>query len=61
FRDHFVIRPTITFTGRSNNFVCNRLGENGEPVSQGFEYNSGTNERFLSIDEIRDFNNRTAL
>ncbi len=56
FSDHYVIRPTITFTGRSNNFICNRLGENGEPVDQGFEYNSGSNERFLSIDEIREFN-----
>ncbi|WP_456473219.1 UDP-N-acetylglucosamine 4,6-dehydratase (inverting) [Desulfolithobacter sp.] len=61
FEDHFVIRPTITFTGRRNNFVHNRLGENGEPVAQGFEYNSGTNERFLTIDEIRNFNNHTAL
>ncbi|BCO08496.1 UDP-N-acetylglucosamine 4,6-dehydratase (inverting) [Desulfolithobacter dissulfuricans] len=59
FSDHYVIRPTITFTGRSNNFICNRLGENGEPVDQGFEYNSGSNERFLSIDEIREFNTHT--
>ncbi|WP_457572975.1 UDP-N-acetylglucosamine 4,6-dehydratase (inverting) [Desulfolithobacter sp.] len=61
FDDHFVIRPTIVFTGRSNDFVCNRLGESGEPVGQGFEYNSGTNERFLTINEIREFNNQTSL
>ena len=57
FADHFVIRPTITFSGRSNDFICNKLGEKGKPVKQGFEYNSGTNNHFLSIGEIRACNN----
>lgn len=61
FGDHYVIRPTIIFTGRRSDFACNRLGENGEPVDQGFEYNSGSNERFLSIDEIRECNTHTDL
>ncbi|HHL33404.1 MAG TPA: UDP-N-acetylglucosamine 4,6-dehydratase (inverting) [Desulfobulbaceae bacterium] len=61
FGDHYVIRPTITFTGWSGDFVCNRRGERGKPVDQGFEYNSGTNERFLTIEEIREFNNHTDL
>ncbi len=59
FADHFVIRPTITFSGRSNDFICNKLGEKGKPVKQGFEYNSGTNNHFLSIGEIRACNNHT--
>lgn len=56
FSDHYVLRPTITFTGRSNDFAINKLGEQGTPVRQGFEYNSGTNPQFLSIDEVISFN-----
>lgn len=56
FADHYVLRPTITFTSRSNNFTVNKLGEVGTPVVQGFEYNSGTNPRFLSVSEVVDFN-----
>jgi UDP-N-acetylglucosamine 4,6-dehydratase len=52
FRDHFVIRPTIVFTNRKNDFTVNRLDETGTPVGQGFEYNSGSNDHFLGIDEI---------
>ena len=32
------------------------LGERGKPVAQGFEYNSGTNPKFLGVGEIREFN-----
>lgn len=56
FKDHYVLRPTITFTSRSNNFVVNKLGEEGIPVKAGFEYNSGSNPHFLSIAEIQQFN-----
>ncbi|WP_028492439.1 UDP-N-acetylglucosamine 4,6-dehydratase (inverting) [Thioalkalivibrio sp. ALE19] len=56
FDDHFVIRPTITFAGRVNNFSPNALGEEGAPVAQGFEYNSGDNAEFLDIEGIRAFN-----
>ncbi|PDV99989.1 UDP-N-acetylglucosamine 4,6-dehydratase (inverting) [Candidatus Chloroploca asiatica] len=52
FADHYVISPTITFTTRNNNFTTNALGEVGQPVAQGFEYNSGKNERFLTVEEI---------
>lgn len=58
FHDHFVIKPTITFTSVSNNFSANALGETGQPVAQGFEYNSGGNERFLSDAEILEYNER---
>ena len=56
FKDHFVIRPTITFTEGGNNYSPNKLGEAGAPAPQGFEYNSGSNERFLSVPEIVEFN-----
>lgn len=32
---------------------CKRFG-GGQPVAPGFSYNSGTNEEFLSVDEIRN-------
>lgn len=56
FADHFVIRPTITFAGRNNNFSPNALGEEGTPVGQGFEFNSGANSDFLDIEGIQAFN-----
>ena len=55
FGNHFVIKPTITFTGVVD-FSVNGLGEEGQPVTQDFEYHSGKNPRFLSIDEIIEFN-----
>ena len=61
FDDHYVIRPTIIFTSRNNNFVENRLGERGKPVEQGFEYNSGTNPQFLSVSEIVKLNHITEV
>jgi len=60
FSDHYVLRPTITFTSRSNDFVSNRLGEVGTPVAQGFEYNSGTNPVFFAPSEIALFNQSAA-
>jgi UDP-N-acetylglucosamine 4,6-dehydratase len=56
FADHFVIRPTITFSDADNSYSPNKLGERGRDVEQGFEYNSGRNERFLSVPEIVEFN-----
>jgi UDP-N-acetylglucosamine 4,6-dehydratase len=55
FDDHYVIKPTINFLGPVD-FSTNRLGEHGKPVEQGFEFNSGRNPRFLSIEEIVQFN-----
>ena len=51
FDDHYVIKPTITF-GFNATFEENRLGERGEPVEQGFEYNSGSNTDWLSRDDF---------
>jgi len=57
FKDHFVITPTILFSGRNNLYITNKIGENSSPVEQGYEYNSGTNEHFLNVDEITELNN----
>ena len=55
FDDHYVIAPTIRFTDKDYNFLTNAIGEKGEFVEQGFEYHSGTNAQFLSIDEIKEY------
>lgn len=52
FEDHYVIKPTITFFSPVD-YTVNGLGEKGQPVEQGFEYNSGNNSSFLTIDELR--------
>lgn len=58
FDDHYTIMPTITFHHKHPNYLTNGLGETGKQVTQGFEYNSGTNPHFLGIDELREFNKR---
>ncbi|MDO8455186.1 MAG: polysaccharide biosynthesis protein, partial [Sulfurimonas sp.] len=51
FEDHFVIKPTIQFNNICD-FSINKLGEQGIPVEQGFEYNSGNNTEWLTHDEV---------
>ena len=51
FEDHYVICPTIQFAHKSD-FSKNKLGEIGEFVEQGFEYNSGNNEDWLTHDAL---------
>lgn len=59
FNDHYVIQPSITFHHHPE-FGTNGLGETSMPVDQSFEYNSGTNPHFLSVEEIRDLLRQTA-
>jgi UDP-N-acetylglucosamine 4,6-dehydratase len=53
FPDHFVIRPTILFSEHVD-FTTNALGEAGAPVAEGFEYSSGTNPHFLTVQQMRE-------
>ncbi|GAB6158046.1 UDP-N-acetylglucosamine 4,6-dehydratase (inverting) [Desulfotomaculum varum] len=53
FADHYVIRPSITFQSPVD-YTVNPLGEIGVPVPHGFEYNSGTNSHFLTVEELRE-------
>ncbi|MBW7835281.1 MAG: UDP-N-acetylglucosamine 4,6-dehydratase (inverting) [Sphingomonadales bacterium] len=55
FNDHFVIRPTIKFYARDVDYMANAVGEKAQPVALGFEYHSGNNPHFLSVEEIRTF------
>jgi UDP-N-acetylglucosamine 4,6-dehydratase/5-epimerase len=59
FSDHYVIRPSIKFHDRGYDYLENRLGETGAPVARGFEYNSGTNPVRYTVEQIREFYERT--
>src|SRR3989339_113467 len=52
FDDHYVISPTIDFQ-HTVNYLTNKLNEKGKFVEAGFSYNSGTNERFLTVEELQ--------
>ncbi len=58
FDDHFVIAPAIHFSDSNNDFTVNALKEKGQFVEVGFEYNSGQNEHFLNVAEIKDYNEK---
>jgi UDP-N-acetylglucosamine 4,6-dehydratase len=58
FEEYFVIAPSIVFFSRINDFTSNALGESGKSVKQGVEYNSGKNKNFLTLAEIRSYNNK---
>ena len=51
FDDHYVITPTITFS-KARSFEKNLLNESGLSVQQGFEYNSGNNDTWITTKEL---------
>ena len=61
FEDHYVICPSIKFYDKDIDFRTDGLGEAGQPVEQGYEYNSGNNPHFLSVEEIREFDRLAEL
>ena len=52
FKDHYVIKPSITFFDHNVDYLKNKLKESGKLVKENFEYRSDTNTQFLSIGEI---------
>lgn len=60
FPDYYVIRPSIQFS-HPVDFSLNRRGERGFPVHEDFEYSSGKNPHFLTIDEIRAVNHLAGI
>ena len=52
FNDHYVIKPSITFSSPIN-YMTNNLGETGKNVVTGFEYNSRDNKLWLTSEELR--------
>ena len=55
FPDHFVIKPSIEFA-RKIDYTINALGEHGHMVADGFDYNSGNNPHFLTVEELKEMN-----
>lgn len=61
FDDHYVIRPTISFQDRDHDYSTNKLNEKGKPVELDFCYESGGNPDYLSVEDLRDYNNRSDI
>lgn len=55
FADHFVIKPSIEFV-KVIDYMTNAIGEKGRMVEDGFDYNSGNNTHFLTVEELREMN-----
>lgn len=55
FGDHYVLCPTIKFFNKEQDFTINGLNEKGTAVPQGYEYHSGNNPDFLTVEQIREF------
>lgn len=57
FHNHYVLCPTIQFAHKTN-FFENAIGEKGEFVEQGFEYNSGNNTEWLTHESFLEMMSR---
>ncbi len=55
FKKYYCIKPSIKFSNTKTNYNINSKGEKGKFVKKNFEYNSGNNNHFLKINEIKKF------
>ena len=53
FADHFVTKPSIDFQEHID-YTVDALGEKGQPVPDGFDYNSGNNPVFLTVEQLQE-------
>ena len=60
FDDHYVIGPAIKYHDKDVDLSINKIGERGKPVDIGFEYNSGSNSHFLTVDDLVRINDEVA-
>ena len=56
FKKYFKIIPSPDNLDSEKNFLIDSLGEKGKKVSSDFEYSSGLNDNFLSINQIDKIN-----
>ena len=61
FKNHYVITPNIEFKYDKKKYLRNKQGEVGKFVENNFEYNSGTNDKFLSVKEIKKLNQKNSI
>jgi UDP-N-acetylglucosamine 4,6-dehydratase len=59
YDDHYVITPAIKFFDKNINYLKNKLGEKGQPVADKFEYHSGSNPHFLTVEELKSLDKIT--
>lgn len=59
FDDFYLIKPSIAFF-KNNDFIETRLNEVGHPVESDFEYNSGNNPDFVSVDQLQEIISRVS-
>ena len=57
FKNYYVIMPSMVLWDK-NDFILKDSKDKGKVCSYGFSYNSGTNERFLSVQELRSLIDR---
>ncbi len=53
FSDYYVIKPSISFTGKAD-YSINVWGQKAKPKEYGFVYSSDRNDRWLSVEELRE-------
>lgn len=59
FDDHYVIAPAIIFFDKTLDYRCNKLDERGVNAENKFEYHSGTNSDFLTVEQLRNLDKVT--
>jgi len=52
FNNHYLIKPSISLNIKSS-YIKNKLNEMGKKVKSNFQYNSGTNNDFLTRNQIK--------
>ena len=59
FDTHYVIKPSIKYIDENIDFTINNANEKGKLITLDFEYNSGSNPKFLNNQEILDYNDKS--
>lgn len=52
FANHYVVRPSVILWESPQEYTRQSTGERGEFVAAGFEYQSGTNPDFLTVEQL---------
>ena len=55
FKKYYLITPNTVLSKNIKTFEKNSLNEIGKKVDKNFEYNSGTNKNFLTVEDIRKY------
>ena len=58
FKSHYVILPTPQTFEPKTDFLLDKLKQKGKLVAKDFEYSSGNNKEFLSINKIKSLNKK---